>query len=489
MQNEADQLTFADLGLWCGKTSSEPLAPTEARTSKRSSRKSSASSSRTLPKFHYLKRASGPKRTPILEWAETERPFPSPTEYMTDSFGERPCTLMTECSLNEGHRSGAVVSRLSQILEECAPPKYRLSARACQGILTRAERRGKELPPILKLALESVIAEENAGGGLLPCLLKIRGGCEGGGKGPLIQVDKSATLSTLVDQTLFQPVLFAPEVAHALMARGNDPVREDQMTYIVHGVLNDQGGGVMSVSEDVTATLRAEDHGHPPVVYAASFKAGQGEKAGGIGYREEQAPTLAATPSGTNQTPAVVLGMMPAVFENHSQDSRYKLLEDVSETVSAKYGTGGNNMPIVVEWAMQIVVRRLMPLECERLQGYPDGWTDIGEWTDSKGKRHKEADAPRYKALGNSICLPFWAWLLKRIAAQYERPATLGSLFDGIGGFPLIWEQINGKGTARWASEIEEFPIAVTTRRFPDEEPQYSKAVEGVVSRLALQEG
>lgn len=112
------------------------------------------------------------------------------------------------------------------------------------------------------------------------------------------------------------------------------------------------------------------------------------------------------------------------------------------------------------------IVRRLTPPECERLQGYPDGWTDIGEWTDSKGKRHKAADSPRYKALGNSIALPFWFWLLRRIAAMYERPATLGSLFDGIGGFPLCWERCNGKGAALWASEIEEFPMAVTRRHF-----------------------
>lgn len=114
-------------------------------------------------------------------------------------------------------------------------------------------------------------------------------------------------------------------------------------------------------------------------------------------------------------------------------------------------------------------VRRLTPLECERLQGYPDGWTDIGEWTDSKGKVHKESsDSARYRALGNSICLPFWKVLAKRISAQYDRDITMGSLFDGIGGFPYVFEQINGKGTARWASEIEEFPIAVTKRHFPE---------------------
>ena len=112
------------------------------------------------------------------------------------------------------------------------------------------------------------------------------------------------------------------------------------------------------------------------------------------------------------------------------------------------------------------IVRRLTPLECERLQGFPDGWTDIGEWVDSKGKKHKEADSPRYKALGNSIALPPWKWVLKRLCACYERDATMASLFDGIGGFPLIWEQLNGKGSCLWASEIEEFPIAVTKRRF-----------------------
>ena len=122
-------------------------------------------------------------------------------------------------------------------------------------------------------------------------------------------------------------------------------------------------------------------------------------------------------------------------------------------------------------------VRRLTPLECERLQGFPDGWTDIGEWTDTKGKKHKTTDSARYKALGNSIAVGyanrqsgFWMWLLKRISAQYERSATMASLFDGIGGFPLAWEFYNGKGSAVWASEIEEFPIAVTKLHFPEED-------------------
>lgn len=126
---------------------------------------------------------------------------------------------------------------------------------------------------------------------------------------------------------------------------------------------------------------------------------------------------------------------------------------------------------VIGEKHMETVVRRLTPKECERLQGFPDGWTDIGEWTDTKGKIHKESsDSARYKALGNSIATPFWFWLLRRISAEYDGPATLGSLFDGIGGFPYCWVRCNGTDSVRWSSEIEEFPIAVVKRHFGDED-------------------
>lgn len=131
--------------------------------------------------------------------------------------------------------------------------------------------------------------------------------------------------------------------------------------------------------------------------------------------------------------------------------------------------TDNHEQPILNEHTKSIV-RRLTPVECERLQGFPDGWTDIGEWIDSNGKKHKEADSPRYKALGNSIALPFWQFLARRICAQYERDVTMGSLFDGIGGFPLVFERCGAK--AVWASEIEEFCIAVTKKHFPEEENQ-----------------
>ena len=159
---------------------------------------------------------------------------------------------------------------------------------------------------------------------------------------------------------------------------------------------------------------------------------------------------------------------MTKVIENHPQDSRVQISEEpIVQSLTSRMGTGGGNVPMVMEENENAVVRRLTPLECERLQGFPDGWTDIGTWTDTKGKTHKPSDTPRYKALGNSICLPFWEWLFSRIVEQYDRPTTMASLFDGIGGFPLA-AQRNGC-TPVWASEIEEFPIAVTKKRFPEE--------------------
>lgn len=129
---------------------------------------------------------------------------------------------------------------------------------------------------------------------------------------------------------------------------------------------------------------------------------------------------------------------------------------------------GGNQQAVLAVQRTRWIVRRLTPTECERLQGYPDGWTDIGEWVDTKGKKHKPADSPRYKALGNSIALPQWFWIAQKMKSYMGDGAKLGSLFDGIGGFPLVWETTYGTGTARWASEIEEFPIAVTKKHFPE---------------------
>lgn len=154
---------------------------------------------------------------------------------------------------------------------------------------------------------------------------------------------------------------------------------------------------------------------------------------------------------------------------NEQSFSGYKE-SDKCSTLKAKAGNIGNGSEcLIAEKTIRWIVRRLTPVECERLQGYPDGWTDIGEWTDTKGKKHKAADSPRYKALGNSIALPQWFWIVQKMKPYMRDGAKLGSLFDGIGGFPLVWETTYGTGTARWASEIEESPMAVTKRRFGEE--------------------
>ena len=319
-----------------------------------------------------------------------------------------------------------------------------------------------------------------------------QGGCDGGGKGALVQEDKSGTLGAGNDQTLF------------CMA-------------------TQQGGAEIRIDNRApTLTASAGMSGNNQPVVCAGFKLGNSEQARSIGYAEEQAPTPNAECGGNK--PAVV-----ALDMSHACD----VIRDCGEVVpalQARMGTGGNQVPLTyqmqgfgdyregdvassckqrdfkdgtdlvcavdcrnfreggetngtlqaksnggVSYNLQntvrpgMVVRRLTPMECERLQGFPDHWTDIGEWRDSKGKLRKPSDSPRYKACGNSIALPFWDFLAKRISAQYLRPVTMGSLFDGIGGFPLVFERHNGKGTARWASEIEEFPIAVTKLRFGEE--------------------
>lgn len=390
------------------------------------------------------------------------------------------------------------------------------------------------------------------------------GGCDGGGKGALVQEDKSGTLGTGNDQTIFclqgngidradtagcngkgwredtsytlntidRPAVCAGfKLGNSEQARSIGYAEEQSPTLNAECggnkpavmCLNDQGGNVMGVSHDVSGTLRAQEHGHQPAVMA--FAQNQREEVRNVG---DKAVSLAAEVGMHSQT-FVALDM------SHACDV-IRDCGEVSPSLQARMGTGGNQVPLTYQdvtgtlspgahagsyngqdayndmlvcgancqqafaqkrfaeydsaenavsirasggdygggsetlvASQNMVVRRLTPMECERLQGYPDGWTDIGEWMDSKGKRHKDADSPRYKALGNSIALPFWDFLAKRISAQYLRTVTMGSLFDGIGGFPLVFERHNGKGTARWASEIEEFPIAVTKLRFGED--------------------
>lgn len=512
------QVTWSDLGLWSGKMCPELSAATKEKTSRQSSKRSSASQNRKPQILKCLKKDGQLGVATTMKWEDDGAWL---GECMTRNTGESP--------------NAAVVSRLSQILEETPQEKYSLSAKACQGILRRAERRGKDLPDLLKTVL---LMQSESGGG-----------CDGGGKGALVQEDKSGTLGTGNDQTIF-------------CLQGNGIDRADTAE------CNGKGW-----REDTSYTLNTIDR---PAV-CAGFKLGNSEQARSIGYAEEQAPTLNAECGGNK--PAVIAfaqnqreevravgdkavslaaeaGMHCQTFVALDMSHACDVIRDCGEIVpslQARMGTGGNQVPLTyqqttgtlspgahagsyngqdayndmlvvsseisptlrakgndpyredmaayiasvdcrnfreggetngtlqtksnggIRYNLQntvrtgMVVRRLTPMECERLQGFPDGWTDIGEWCDSKGKLRKPSDSPRYKALGNSIALPFWDFLAKRISAQYLRAVTMGSLFDGIGGFPLVFERHNGKGTARWASEIEEFPIAVTKKWFGEE--------------------
>ena len=109
--------------------------------------------------------------------------------------------------------------------------------------------------------------------------------------------------------------------------------------------LNDQGGNRMDVTDGVTCTLRAEAHHPPCVMESAGFCTEHSAHSRSIGYEEETSPTLRA-------------GTVPAaVYENHSQDTRYTKLEGIAPTVSSTYGTGGNNQPFVVETPKTLKIR------------------------------------------------------------------------------------------------------------------------------------
>lgn len=363
-----------------------------------------------------------------------------------DLFGQRHWEFRSPW--REGKRplnTGAAPRRpirvsLSGILEAYPALKYYLSKTACLGILRRAFERGKELPKMLARAL------------------KIQAG--------LIKPDSQPT-----DLKAF------------------------------HVNQRNEGIDLNGVSGALMATTNMQMQ-----TFVAGFSAGAGASAGGIGYNESVAPTLKGSPGG-NCMPSVLClndqggsvmecsenvsgtlraqehGHQPLVYENHGIDSRYTGPHKVAPTMSARYGTGGNNIPLVEQNAGAIciagnivdrqpqnggnglgcqedlaytltatdrhavvelyqktvgalcrgdekgignqyvsqdkciinascsethhLIRRLTPLECERLQGFPDGWTDIPGASDSA----------RYKALGNSVAIPCVEFIMSRIAA------------------------------------------------------------------------
>ena len=469
---------------------------------------------------------------------------------------------------------------LSVILEANPAQKYYLSKTACIGILRRAFERGKELPQKLERALkiqaglmrpdgqptdldafhinqrDEGIDLHGVSGALLATtnmqmqtfVTQPDEAVEGfdGYNGDLTG-DVAATLGVNCGMSTGRNGIMA------FAANQRDEVRDlhdvagalgaqpgmKQQTFVAEGVVT-KGNGVCFLTPEWHTALTAGGgqvgHGYPCVLTAA-FSAGQGNKAGGIGYQEECSPTLKAAESGTNMVPSVLClndqggsvmdcsenvsgtlraqehGHQPLVYENHGVDSRYTGPHKVAPTMSARYGTGGNNVPLVEQEADAIciagnivdrqpqnggnglgcqnelaytltatdrhciyarqrvdvfkdgevvstqsarqhkdatdlvvdvagldcrnaaengdlcgtlqkgtsgsslnsihpirnglLIRRLTPLECERLQGFPDGWTDIPGASDSA----------RYKALGNSVAIPCVEFIMSRIAA------------------------------------------------------------------------
>ena len=417
--HEAGQVSIFGPDLWYGKMCREP-SPAESGKAR-----TSASS---------WKRSSELSAVPFMSLDLT----PGHGNLLGESYWELISPYAGGAwTLNTGvSPRGARESSLSRILQGAPPTKYYLSAKACMGILRRAFERGKALPKKLERALKIQAGLALPDGQITDIdAYHINQRDEGfdGYNGDLTG-DVAATLGVNCGMSTGRNgIVTAAFSAGAGASAGSIGYHESVAPTLKAGAsgncmpsvlcINDQGGQVMEISENMTGTLRAQEHGHQPLVY-----------------------------------------------ENHGIDSRYRQMEEVAPTMSARYGTGGNNVPLVEQEpvicitgnaidrqpqnggngigyqqdiaytltatdhhavysrqrvddfrenavvstqsarqckdAVDLVcqkadvhahlIRRLTPLECERLQGFPDGWTDIPGASDSA----------RYKALGNSVAIP-----------------------------------------------------------------------------------
>ncbi|WP_370851109.1 hypothetical protein [Gemmiger formicilis] len=386
--------------------------------------------------------------------------------------------------------------------------------------------RGHFAPGITPGQATAGTVENGAGTADRAFTLKIRSGCEGGGKGALVQTEKSATLSTLQDQTLFvaePPKAYSFDSLTSNSMKSSNPhsgCREVEIAKTLDASPPDpaknQGGiAILDVLPFDTTQITSPQNGnnphfgdpchplaataHPPAAVCLNYINPVAEpliydaRGNGDGITS---PTMTGDHNSrvtdytaiTLQGDTVAGALLARDYKGPGRaDSLGRVIAqpvgadlyngtltgDKAVTLTTATGQGGANTgPSVIEKIIRWIVRRLTPTECERLQGYPDGWTDLGGWVDSRGKAHKAADSPRYKALGNSIALPQWYYVLGGISDRLPEDATLGSLFDGIGGFPYVWAQLHAgrKELCVWASEIEEFPIAVTKKWFPEVE-------------------
>ena len=460
--HEAGQVSIFGPDLWYGKMCREP-SPAEsgkARTSASSWKRSSE-----LSAVPFMSLDLTPGHGNLLGESYWE---------LISPYAGGAWTLNTGVSPRDARESS-----LSRILQGAPPTKYYLTPRACLGILRRAFERGKALPKKLERALKIQAGLALPDGQITDIdAYHINQRDEGfdGYNGDLTG-DVAATLGVNCGMSTGRNGVIA------FAANQRDEVRD------LH---------------DVAGALNAQPGMKQQTFVAAAFSAGAGASAGSIGYGEELAPTLKGSASG-NCMPSVLClndqggsvmecsenvsgtlraqehGHQPLVYENHGIDARYTGPHQVAPTMSARYGTGGNNVPLVEQEetfcitgnaidrqpqnggngigyqrdiaytltatdhhavysrqrvddfrengvvstqsarqhkdatdlvcqkaeAYAYLIRRLTPLECERLQGFPDGWTDIPGASDSA----------RYKALGNSVAIPCVEFIMGRIAA------------------------------------------------------------------------
>ena len=565
------QMSLFDLGTWYGKTSTEHSAATAEKTSVPSSKRP-LKLPKGMPLFLDLRTdRNGPRADTSWEiggallgegmtlstgecrrdanesvWLPILTEQPQPKSYLVLNTGEKPSTPRP--------------SKLSQILETNADPKYNLSAIACAGILRRANVRNKELPAQLREALERQSVSKNEMEN------------QEDAKGITIQDDNDNRKAFGESCMTQEPISFTTEitpkidkdgVAFSLRSRDHkdpqsvvcaehgdaEPIRLESNQY--HATVQTEGisfsppaltvkttvlenhpmdsrikikedgvfqtmsarGGqeymphTLHVMEEHTEELESEPQciGNGQVAQLRTsdlvgtlncmhdqqaiitYGDAPGREAGPNWDGGETAGTLTANNAGGNQhmpdksnfnavityidsinSPVSTDCKEPttvcAVGSKEEQGTHQSVVGTVYRCISKGVSNQLAQQDMYV--TKNAIVRRLTPLECERLQGYPDGWTRIGEWKDGKGKRHPGSDGPRYKALGNSIALPFWAWMAERMSQHLPSGAKMASLFDGIGGFPLVYSKCGVEPV--WASEIEEFPIAVTKIRFPE---------------------
>lgn len=297
-----------------------------------------------------------------------------------------------------------------------------------------------------------------------PKTLKIRSGCEGGGKGPLIQDDKSATLGCNNDQTLFVPSVFGicskdsnamkssnphsgiykAETSRTLDANGGNPsCNQGGMAVVAlegNGARPSHKGSGYS-EDNISFTLNAtEQHGVAYGIDRATYNMGQNAQFG-IAVEEEVEPTMVAKGPGAVAHP---------VYTTSKNSYHMEAEEDVANTLVA---TDYKDPPTISEEPYYIV-RRLTPTECARLQGFPDWWCDdlgtakpsdeelyywykvfetwrLATAPDSKPKTSKQikkwlanpySDSAEYKMWGNGVALPCVVFVLSGIVYYSQFP-------------------------------------------------------------------